>query len=268
VVRDLGVAPKALKATDNPKKAVLPLPIGPTNPISGEQASTGQVGDVYRSGEAVRLGDVTGETLFNVFVHGPHTAVRTTSAGAGGPTFDLVNFGTETYTAFDLGAVGEGGVRMVNVGGHTLANTYYPLCNAGCSCGDYSSRCAFTVGQPYLVVGPAVPADRRVFMSNVVFSTYTPVGLDLGGGSLTLQQYDCRQDVNRNHQDAGHVLEAAVKTSGQASATLSAAYFDGKFNTAVLLEALDASTQTLACSAVTHALKVSGSVDLSLQPFR
>jgi hypothetical protein len=255
-------------------------PIQTNNPIDGVAAATWSDvadggGDIYRNGEGLVLGSAKNELLVDVFSHAPHTGLRTIDDD-GGPAFTLVNFGSETFTAFHFSAVdGDAGAVIVNGGGHTLANSYYPICNAGCSdagpCGKLG-LCDYTAGESYVVADQGVQGSP-VRMFALAFSAYTPVGFDIQGGAFNVQGLSSGQNANNHYTSKGLNLEASVKTSNAASAVVSAAEYSAPFDptkdAGILIEATGTSSASLACSDVVGKLYVSDAgVDTCYQPFQ
>lgn len=249
------------KVSSTTTNSILAFPVGTNNPpAAGSDLGTGAVADVYAFGSGMKLGHISNELIVNAFSHAPYTAVATYDDG-GGPSFTMINLGSETYNAVHVGAVGPQGVTLVNAGGHTLSNTNYPQCNAGCNCGHACTRQA---GAPYLIVDATVPASGVVTLLGPNFGAYTPIGFDLEGGTTIAQQYSCGQNAATDYQHDGLFVEAGIKTAGHAAAFISGAEFQHNFST--LIETFDASAASLGGSSVTGRLRVSGNVDLSFQP--
>jgi hypothetical protein len=145
--------------------------------------SVGQGADEYASGSAIILGSAKNEMLINIYLHGPHLGLKTVD-DHGGPSFTLIQYGSETYTGLDIEALDPAGMTVVSTQYHTISTDCYPG-----NCGD-------VVGSPYLVVGSGVPATTPIRFFLYANHAATPVGLDLSGGKTMIYQYDTDQDGN------------------------------------------------------------------------
>jgi hypothetical protein len=139
--------------------------------------------DLYASGVALLLGSAKNEVIHGAYLHAPHVGLQAIDDG-GGPSFTLVDFGSETYTGIDLEALDPAGATIVASQYHTISDSCYP--NA---CGD-------SVGEPYLVVGSAVAPTTPIRFIGYANHSMTPTGFDLSGGTTIISQYITEQSAN------------------------------------------------------------------------
>jgi hypothetical protein len=224
--------------------------------------NVGQIADVYKAGTGIRLGAAHDELIVDAYVHAPHFAIQAVADGSlGGPSFTLIEFGTETFTGLQLDALAASqssdrpAVTVIDAEYHTIATNGYPAGGGPIP------------GTPYLVIGSAVPATTRIAIFTIANHSYTPIGFDLSGGDTVVQQI--YSDLMHDFGD----VEAAVRVRGGRTGF---AAIGGKFinplDPGVVIENIasgqDLPSPNVALAGVSLAspLSTSGPVDLSFQP--
>ncbi|HEY1955785.1 MAG TPA: glycosyl hydrolase family 28-related protein [Polyangiaceae bacterium] len=212
----------------------------------------GQIADAYKNGVGILLGGAKNEVILNAYVHSPHVGLKTVADGSyGGPSLTLIHFGSETFTGIDVEALDPAGMKVVETEYHTIAIDGYP-----------QMKVRDIAGAPYLVVGSGVDASTPITFFTFSNHSSTPVGLDISGGKVVLQQYFSDQNGN---SVAPVTTAVAVHNAATGFAMVS-----GKFLNALdpgMTLTNDASPNVaLAGVRLVSPLQTTGTVDLGFQP--
>jgi|GEM_PF-2183101 len=263
---------------------VMSLPISPKNPPqdSGAACANGTgtctfdinidgPADVYAKGVSIILGSAKNELMTSVFSHAPKIGIQTVADGGSGPSFTLVNFGAEIYTAFDFEALDPKGAEIVSSVWHTLIqhgtgpkdgdpNGVYGY--AGCKTrgnGPNTTPCNDEPGQPYIIAGSGVAPTTPIRIFTMDNQQYTKIGWQVAGGKIIAQQYDTG--------DRGTALEEFAKVTGGASVSIIGGDFLFPFPAPQLLFSLDATSHAALAGTITQGpVQNTGAVDTTFQP--
>jgi len=176
------------KNANNTSFLAYPQPYGnPPQDANGDgiaDTSAGQAASLYKSGAGILLGSATNELILNAYIHAPYYGLRTVDDN-GGPSFTLIQYGSETYVGLDIEALDPAGMKVISSQYHTISSSCYP------------SNCPNDVaGKPYLIVGSAVAPTTPISIYSFANHSPTPVGFDLSGGKTIVQQYFSDQDTS------------------------------------------------------------------------
>jgi len=242
------------KNANNTSFLAYPQPYGnPPQDANGDgiaDTSAGQAASLYDSGAGILLGSATNELILNAYVHAPYYGLRTVDDN-GGPSFTLIQYGSETYVGLDIEALNPAGMKVISSQYHTISSSCYP------------QTCASVAGKPYLIVGSAVAPTTPISFYSLANHSPTPVGFDLSGGKTVVQQYFSDQDTDKNGDF--NLASAAAVHGAQTGFAFLGGYFINPLTPGVLI-ADDSSPNTAAAGLITQTpVTVKGPVNLSFQ---